>query len=122
MPGVLLRIRTAQPRDPQRVASAHELLQSIPHWEWRIVGRLFHASVMAVSSREFVLCDVCDSALDLECLDESSTASYEELVVQVPLRALLGGGARGTPQRSAGRQWEPTIADALSANSKFRRH
>lgn len=92
------------------------------HWEWRSVGRLRRATVMEVSSGEFVLCDVCESALDLECLDESSTASYEELVVHPPLRALLAIERAERRKRPAGPPWERTIADALSANSKFRRH
>jgi len=77
---------------------------------------------MEISSGEFILCGVCDSAFDLECLDESSTAMCEELLVHVPypaLRAVAGAARLGG---SAEPGWERTIADALSANSKFRRH
>lgn len=92
------------------------------HREWRSTGTLFRVSVMEISGGEFILCDMCESALDLECLDESSTALYEELLVHVPYSALRPI-ARATPlDGSAGPQWESTIADALSANSKFRRH
>ena len=87
---------------------------------------------------EFVLCLTCDSAFDLECLDESSTALCHELMIQVPDRALYGKASpdprravdgEGGDRRSA--RWIPepeptgpqeTIWKSLSARSATRRH
>jgi hypothetical protein len=45
---------------------------------------------MPVSSSrgEFVLCRTCDSAFDPECLDETSTALCDELLLDVPYEAV----------------------------------
>ena len=87
---------------------------------------------------EFILCPACDSAYDLECLDESSTAFYEELVIQVPDRArhaklvLPGTGAAGSRDAEwQSLRWvpepEPTgprasMYQTLSGRSASRRH
>jgi hypothetical protein len=49
---------------------------------------------------EFVLCRTCESAFDPECLDESSTALCEELLLEVPyeaVRARVGTRPRAPP-------------------------
>lgn len=45
---------------------------------------------MPVASRrgEFVMCRTCEFAFDPECLDESSTALCEELLLDVPQAAI----------------------------------
>lgn len=40
------------------------------------------------SRGEFVLCRTCDSAFDPECLDETSTALCDELLLDVPYEAV----------------------------------
>lgn len=87
---------------------------------------------------EFILCPECDSAFDLECLDESSTAFCEELMIQVPDRArhakpvLPGRGADGGGDAACQSvRWVPEpepagsragVRETLSAWSVLRRH
>ena len=93
------------------------------HREWRSAGTFFFMPLVGLSRGEFVLCDVCEGAFDLECLDESSTALCSELLMHVPFAAIrleLGGVPPGV---SVEPPWvRATIGDALSANSSFRRH
>lgn len=116
------------------------------HREWRSSGSFFFIPV-GIGGGEFILCLTCQNPFDLECLDESSTADWQELVVYAPSFAVTArpggriagdltlteyvgaepdsgaGLARGIseaqvePQRSRRRQVE-----SLSAYSAFRRH
>ncbi|HEU5331903.1 MAG TPA: hypothetical protein VFU73_04055 [Actinocrinis sp.] len=87
---------------------------------------------------QFILCPACDSAFDLECLDESSTAFCEELMIQVPDRARQarlfssrGGPGRGRDGDRGSMRWAPEpepdgpragVRETLSARSSSRRH
>lgn len=91
--------------------------------EWRRMRTVFFLSVREIGSGEFVRCAVCENAFDPECLDESSTASCEELLVEVPYRALRAALSAESRDGSAEPRWSrAAVADALSANSSFRRH
>ena len=59
-----------------------EAERSYQHREWRTTSVLFF--IPLTRGGEFILCPDCESAYDLECLDESSTATYDELMVDVP--------------------------------------
>ena len=48
---------------------------------------------------EFVFCQACGSAFDPECLDESTTATCDELIMQVPFPA-LSARVRAQPRTS----------------------
>ena len=52
------------------------------------------------SRGEFVLCRTCDSAFDPECLDETSTASCDELLLDVPYEAVAARVTTRRPQVS----------------------
>jgi len=88
--------------------------------------------------REFILCPACDSAFDLECLDESSTAFCEELMIQVPdfarhagLNAITSSTAGDRDSEWQSMRWVPEpeatgpragVRETLSARSALRRH
>jgi hypothetical protein len=63
---------------------------------WAATRAVFFMPV-ASSRGEFILCKACESAFDPECLDESSTASCDELLLDVPHAAVR---ARTRPQVS----------------------
>ena len=54
---------------------------------WTSTRALFFVPVGS-SRGEFVLCRSCESAFDPECLDESSTALCDELMLDVPQTAI----------------------------------
>jgi hypothetical protein len=84
---------------------------------------MFFLPVLEIGSGEFVRCGVCESAFDPECLDESCTASCEELLVEVPYRALRATLSAQPRDGSAEPRWSrAVVTDALSAHSSFRRH
>lgn len=88
-----------------------EAERSYQRREWRITSVTFF--VPLTRGGEFILCPACESAYDLECLDESSTAVYDELVVDVPdlvIQAAVRGRSRSSRRES------------LSAHSAVRRH
>jgi len=51
--------------------------------EWRETPHVFFIP-LGSSGGKFVLCSTCQTAFDLECLDESSMAECHELEVDVP--------------------------------------
>jgi hypothetical protein len=90
--------------------------------EWRTTGTAFFLPVLGVSSGEFVLCETCESAFDVECLDESSTALHDELVLFPPAFA-INAALSGAPQDGSPPPWvRPTLSDNLSGHSAARRH
>lgn len=116
------------------------------HREWRSTRTFFFIPV-GTGGGEFILCLTCHNPFDLECLDESSTAHWQELVVYVPSFAVAarpGGriaegltlteyvGAaldndEGLTRGVSGAQFEPQRprrgqAESLFAYSAFRRH
>ena len=98
-----------------------EAERSYQHREWRSSARLFFLPVADLSGGEFVLCCTCNSTFDVECLDESSTAFCDELMIEVPDFAIR---ARIQP-RSPDAPAEFVAAAArgsISAHSAFRRH
>lgn len=102
------------------------------------IDRSVYFVPLAPWGREFVLCPTCDSAFDLECLDESSTAFCDELAIQVPdfarhaqlsLASEAAPGGQGDDWQSM--RWVPTpepggpragLRETLSARSASRRH
>jgi hypothetical protein len=100
------------------------------HREWRSADSLFFIPVSS-SGGEFIRCDACKSAFELECLDESSTASREELLADAPdsaiyatLSAASQDGARTIGARYTEPAWERGSRNvkSLSAKSSSRRH
>lgn len=91
-------------------------------YERRAVHRTAYALFVAVreSSAEFVLCDFCGSTFDPECLDESSTAELEELLVGPPGDAVLPAALRRVPGRIE--RSEAALADFVNGHSPSRRH
>jgi hypothetical protein len=88
-------------------------------YERRAVQKTVYALYVAVheSSAEFVLCDSCGSTFDPECLDESSTAELEELLVDPPWEAVRPAALGREPGRSG-----PGLADFVNGHSPSRRH
>lgn len=60
------------------------------HRKWLTTAIVFFIPLMGVGGGEFILCSVCECAFDLECLDESSTATCDELMLTVPDKAIRG--------------------------------
>jgi hypothetical protein len=104
--------------------------RSYQHREWRGTESLFFIPVSA-SGGEFVRCDTCENAFTLECLNESSTAFWHELLADAPdsaihtrLLAALPDEPSGRGTRYAEPQWErgSRSMKSLSATSGSRRH
>lgn len=103
--------------------------RSYQHREWRSARSVYF---IPVSSRggEFIRCDACENAFDLECLDESSTAFYHELLSDAPASAIHANLSAASQERDARAityaepQWERGSRDitSLSAASASRRH
>ena len=98
--------------------------------EWRSTDSLLFIPVSS-SGGEFIRCDVCANAFDLECLDESSTASCNELLADAPdaaIRARLsmtqGDATRAVGTLYAEPEWERGSRNvkSLSARSASRKH
>lgn len=51
---------------------------------WRRTAHLFYVVPVGGSFGEFVLCLTCGNTYDPECLDETSTAELDELLVEPP--------------------------------------
>lgn len=60
--------------------------QQYQHRAWESVAHLFFVP-LGFSTGEFVLCLNCESAFAPECLDETSTATCDDLIMEVPMRA-----------------------------------
>lgn len=88
-------------------------------YERRAVQKTTYALYVAMreSSVEFVLCDSCGSTFDPECLDESSTAELEELLVDPPWDAVLPAALSRESSGSG-----PALADFVNGHSPSRRH
>lgn len=88
-------------------------------YERRAWSAMRSAYFIPVSSRhgEFVLCRNCEAAFDPECLDESSTATCEELMlVNVPWKAVtmrLRPGDQGAPLTGHLPRREVSLAEYL---------
>jgi len=60
------------------------------HYQHRVWAEIrFYYLAQRKTSGEFVICDACGNTYDPQCLDESSTAEFEELLVEPPHRAVL---------------------------------
>jgi hypothetical protein len=99
------------------------------HREWKGTESLFFIPVSS-NSGEFIRCDTCENAFDLECLDESSTAFCHELLADAPdsaIRARLATARQHVAERSTRYdepQWERGSRNvkSLSAVSSSRKH
>lgn len=58
------------------------------HHAWRTKGILTYFLQPEAGWREFILCCICESVFDVECLDESSDAYLEELILNLPDHAI----------------------------------
>jgi hypothetical protein len=88
---------------------------------WQRTAHLFRFLPVGGSFGEFVICLSCGNTYDPECLDESSTAELEELLVEPPYQvtdvAGLGSGrARGATTKRLGSEGQ------LSGYSPGRKH
>jgi len=88
---------------------------------WQRTLHLFRFWPVGGSSGEFVICRTCGSTYDPECLDETSTAELDELLVEPPYQvtdvAGLGPGrARATRTGRSGPEGQ------LSGYSPGRKH
>lgn len=99
--------------------------------EWQSTDYLFFIPVSS-SGGEFIRCDTCGNAFNLECLNESSTASFHELLADAPdfaiRRELSAAAQREAAEASGVRYAEPKWErgshniKSLSAKSVSRRH
>lgn len=55
---------------------------------WESTSHVFFVP-LGITRGEFVLCLNCESAFSLECLDETSTATCDELIMEVPMKAAV---------------------------------
>jgi hypothetical protein len=105
--------------------------------EWRESAPLLILTILAPYD-QFVLCTTCETAFDVECLDESSTAELHELEIDVPdftrkvlrsrvphdLASYVGRDSLDQAQAQGPTQWNPEAVGrrTLSAHSSFRKH
>ena len=88
---------------------------------WQRTWYLFRLWPVGGAFGEFVVCLTCGSTYDLECLDETSTAELDELLVDPPYAVTDVAGLR--PGRSAGaRAARSSPETQLSGYSPSRRH
>jgi hypothetical protein len=99
------------------------------HREWHSTDSLFFIPVSS-SGGEFIRCDTCKTAFELDCLDETSTASCNELLADVPDEAIHAVLSAATLEDSETAieytepQWERGSHNvkSLFARSGSRRH
>jgi hypothetical protein len=60
--------------------------QRYQHRVWESTMHVFFVP-LGITRGEFVLCLNCESAFSLECLDETSTATCDELIIGAPMKA-----------------------------------
>lgn len=77
-------------------------------WQW--TWNVFSFWPVGGGCGEFVLCRSCGNAYDLECLDETSTAELDELLVELPAAVTRLPGVR------------PALEKQMSGYSQSRRH
>lgn len=88
---------------------------------WQRTWYLFHFWPVGGTFGEFVICLTCGSTYDVECLDETSTAELDELLVDPPFAVTDVAGV--SPGRSAGARADgPGPETQLSAYSPSRKH
>jgi hypothetical protein len=58
------------------------------HRAWESTTHVFFVP-LGITRGEFVLCLNCESAFSPECLDETSTATCDELIMEVPMNVAV---------------------------------
>lgn len=89
--------------------------------QWQRTVHLFRFWPIGGTSGEFVICLTCGSTYDPECLDETSTAELDELLVDPPraVTSVAGLGSGRSRGRNTGR---PSPEGQLSGYSPSRKH
>jgi hypothetical protein len=89
--------------------------------QWQRTVHLFRVWPIGGSSGEFVICLTCGSTYDPECLDETSTAELNELLVEPPYQVtdVAGLGQGSTRATRTGRS---SPEGQLSGYSPGRKH
>ena len=103
--------------------------QRYQHRTWESTTHVFFVP-LGITRGEFVLCLNCGSAFNLECLDETSTATCDELIMEVPMRAAradLWFRPRAAPAvdhdedewwKAPSRASDPTLHDSTPTTSR----
>jgi hypothetical protein len=88
---------------------------------WQRTTYLFRFWAVRGTFGEFVICLVCGSTYDLECLDETSTAELDELLVEPPWE-VTDVTDSGSGRAFGGRTGLAAPERQLSGYSPARRH
>lgn len=86
------------------------------HREWRSQGMLMFSPTGRVSGGEFIVCRDCELTFSLAVLGESSTATFDELLVDAPDFAVTAP-VRPGPRRSRDLSPAPGASVAAAAHA-----